>query len=127
MGAAINTWDRNLTVHAVSGLIFAYLAVQHLQFNRRWFAFIGNFFREGAKNSRLKWQFYISLLTSVFWSMAILTGFLSILTLSSAVNSEQAAFVHIHGVLTRLGCVLVIVHLFQHRKQIGSYLKRKQR
>ena len=125
MSAAVYTWDRNLTVHAISGALFAFLAVRHLQFNRRWFAFIGNFFREGAKNSRLKWQFYISLLSSIFWSLAILTGFLSLLAISSAVSTEQAAFVHIHGVLARLGCLIVLVHLVQHRKQINAYLKKK--
>ena len=125
MGAAVYSWDRNLTVHVIAGLVFAGLAVRHLQQNRRMFAFIGNFFKEGAKNSRLKWQFQLSLLASVFWCLAIFTGFFSLLTVTYSGNPNQAAFVHIHGVLTRLGCLIVIIHLVQHRKQISAYLKRK--
>jgi len=124
MIAAIYSWDRNLMFHAFSGVTFTALTAWHLYLNKKMFITIGNFFRAGAKNSKLKWQFQVSIIASSFWSIAIIAGLLGLVSVSLTGSGEQASFVHVHGALARIGCLLVIIHAVQHYKQMKAYLKK---
>ena len=120
--AAVLAWGHSLTLHALAGICFTFLSVWHLRLNRKMFVSIGKFFRAGVKNTKLKWQFQISILATSFWSIAIISGLLGLIAVFYTGDVEQAAFVHVHGVLARVGCVMVLIHIIQHHKHIAAYL-----
>lgn len=124
MIATVIAWGHSLALHVVAGASFALLSAWHLHLNKKMFVSIGKFFRAGAKDTKLKWQFQISILASSFWSIAIISGLLGLAAVFFTGDGDRAAFVHVHGVLARVGCVLVVIHVIQHFKHIAAYLKR---
>jgi hypothetical protein len=58
----------------------------------------------------------------IVWSIAIISGIPALLAYSGAIETAFD-FGRIHGVFARLGGVFILVHIFQHAKQIRSYFK----
>lgn len=122
---SIRSWDSNLTIHIFVGITFAFLLAIHIFLNRKWLVSITKAFRAGKLSKKLKWKNSINFLLLFVWIIAILSGFL---TIGFAICEKEFlfAFSRIHGVSIRLGSALIIVHVIQNHKQIGSYIKRKR-
>ena len=61
------------------------------------------------------------MLLLVIWGIAIVTAFFAIGYFSAGIEGMYA-FSSLHGVTSRVGLVLVIVHAYQHLPQIKSYV-----
>jgi hypothetical protein len=62
----------------------------------------------------------------VAWSVAILSGFLAIPYFAFDLESFYV-FGRIHGVFSRVGAGVIVVHILQHLGQIRSYFGLKKR
>lgn len=122
---SIRSWDSNLTAHITVGIVFAFLLAVHVFLNRKWLISITKTLKARKLNKKIKFQYGINLLLIFVWSIAILSGFPAI-GYSMWEKGYLFIFSRIHGVSVRVGCLLIITHVFQHRKQIGSYIKRKK-
>jgi len=117
-------WKDNLNKHIISGAAFAMAASIHFCLNRKWLPSIAKTFKAGKLSRKIKYQYYIDLLLLVVWSFTILSGFL---TIGFAVMKIEGlfGFSRFHNISSKFGYFLIIIHVFQHRKQIGSYFKIK--
>lgn len=61
----------------------------------------------------------------IIWVAAMGSGFLAVAYFTFDLE-PMAVFSRIHAVSSRLGLVLVIIHIFQHMPQIKSYLGLKK-
>lgn len=122
---SIRSWDSNLTVHIIGGITFAFLLLIHVFLNRKWLVSVSKAFKAGKLNKKVKGHYFLDLLLLVDWGLAILAGFPTI-GFAIAENEYLFLFSRIHGVSIRLGFILIIIHSYQNRKQIGSYIKRKK-
>lgn len=104
--------------HIIAGFTFTTLAILHFSLNRKWFMSISKAIQlKKLKGSTIR-QYIIDWLLITVWVFSIITGFLGLV---------NHVFVGMHGVSARLGCLLIIVHIFQHRKKIISYLSRRKK
>jgi len=110
--------------HIIGGIIFTSLVVTHICLNIKMFVSLVNASKTKKLNDKMKKQYVIDWLLVIVWSIAILSGFVAI---GFAVGEMENLFIfsRIHNIAARLGFLFIIVHLFQHRKQIRSYIKRK--
>jgi len=122
---ALISWKDNLTIHIIGGIAFALISTYHVFLNRKWLLSVSKTFKAGKPSKRMKWQYIIDLLLVVVWSITILSGLLTI-GLAVRENEDLLVFSRFHNISSKLGCFLIIVHIFQHRKQISSYFKRKK-
>lgn len=118
--------DSNFAFHAIVGIASALFFTLHTCIHWRWLKATTKSFLNGKLNKALKWKYHIDILLLVFWSIAIVTGFIAIGNFSYNVEA-LAAFSRLHGITSRIGLVLVIIHAFQHLPQIKSYLGIKQK
>jgi hypothetical protein len=113
-------WDDNPTFHAIAGVTCALLFSIHFYLNRKAFAAYSKSIKKLKTLVRLRWL--TDLLLVIIWSIAVVSGFLAILPYAGIMESE-ISFGRFHGVFARVGGILIVIHLFQHVKQIISYVK----
>ena len=115
-------WDGSggLIFHAVVGTVFALLAAVHLHLNRKWLVSVTKSMMARATNKKIKRLYAVNMALIVLWSIAIITGFLAIPAFIQ--GAEADIFGRIHGVSSRIGGVVIFVHIYQHWGQIRSYL-----
>ena len=115
-------WDAdNFAFHAVVGVGCVLFFALHVFIHRKWIAAMTKSCAVGKLNESLKWRYIIDILLLVFWSVSIVTGFIAIIPFLS--DPEGASiWGGVHGVSSRIGLALVIVHIAQHLPQIKSYM-----
>ena len=122
-------WDgtNGFIFHATVGSVFVILVILHLWLNRNWIYASFTAIREKRAGKKLKQLFVVNLCLIVTWDVVIISGFLAIPSFIYDIESFYI-FSRIHAVSSRIGAVLVLVHIFQHLGHIGSYLglKKKQ-
>jgi len=120
-------WDAAaFAFHAVVGIVFSLLVVLHLFLNRKWLVSVWGSVKAGKVNEKVKRLFIVDMCLIIVWGIAIVTGFLAIPSFVFG-NESFYVFGRLHGVSSRLGAVIVIIHIFQHLGQIRSYLGLKKR
>jgi len=123
-------WEgSNFAFHAIVGTGCALFFSLHVLIHRKWLVAVTRTFLNGKLNKILKWKYVINVLLLVVWGIAIATGFLAIGYFSFEING-MAGFSRLHAATSRIGLMLVVIHVFQHLPQIKSYFglnKRKDK
>ena len=121
-------WDGEIgfIFHAVVGSVFALLAAAHLYLNRKWVVSVTKSVIAKKANSKTKQIYIVDMILTVVWGIAIITGFLAI---PSFANDVEAFYVfsRIHAVSSRIGAVIILVHIYQHLGHIRSYIGLKKK
>ncbi|MCL2856589.1 MAG: hypothetical protein FWE19_02535 [Oscillospiraceae bacterium] len=113
--------DSNFAFHAVVGSVCTLLFVLHICIHHKWIKAVTKSFLAGNLSPSLRWKYTIDILLLIVWGVAIVTGFLAIGYFSAGIEG-MATFSRLHGVTSRIGLGLIVVHIFQHFPQIKSYL-----
>lgn len=118
------SWEDNLTVHIIVAVVCALVTTIHVFLNRKWLLSVAKNFKSGKLSKKVKWQYIIDLLLLVAWSITILSGFPAI---GFAVGKIESLFVFskIHSISSTLVCLLIVIHILQHTKQIKAYFKKR--
>ena len=116
-------WDGNdgFIFHAIVGSIFTLLVAAHLYLNRKWLVSVTKSIIAKKANIKTKQLYIVDMILMVVWGIAIITGFLAI---PSFVNDAESfhIFSSIHAISSRIGAVVILVHIFQHLGHIRSYM-----
>jgi len=113
--------DSNFIFHAIVGTACALLFTLHVFIHRKWLKAVTKSFLDGKIKKSLKGKYLVDILLLVIWGVAISTGFLAIGYFSLGIDA-MAAFSRLHGFTSRVGLVLIGIHIFQHIPQIRSYI-----
>ena len=115
-------WDADgFAFHAVVGIIFSLLVALHLYLNRKWVVSVTKSIKEGKANKKIMRLYTVDMILMAVWGIAIISGFLAIPSFVYGIEFFYV-FSRIHAVSSRLGAIVVIIHIFQHLGQIRSYL-----
>jgi len=113
--------DSNFVFHAIVGTGCALFFILHICIHWKWLKAVTKSFGSGKLNTALRGKYAIDVLLLAVWSIAITTGFLAIGYFSFGIEG-MAGLSRLHAVTSRIGLVLVSIHVFQHIPQIKSYL-----
>ena len=116
--------DSNFIFHAVVGTGCALFFALHCTIHFNWLKATTKAFFQGKLKKALRWKYLVDVLLLTTWSIAIVTGFLAVGYFSFGIESMN--FGGLHGATSRIGLVLVVVHVFQHLPQIKSYIRGKR-
>ena len=118
--------DGGFIFHAVVGSAFILLVAAHLFLNRRWIAAVTKSVIARKANKKTKRLYIVDMILIVVWGIAIITGFLAI---PSFVNDVESFYVvgRIHAISSRIGAVIILIHIYQHLGHIRSYIGLKKR
>ena len=117
-----------LIFHCIVGIIFSVFLAIHLYLNRKWIVSVTKNMLSKKANKKTKQLYIVDITLFAVWIVAIITGFPAIFSYAFGIESFYV-FSRVHAVSSRVGGVLIIVHIFQHIGQIRSYvgLKAKTR
>ncbi|MCL2852571.1 MAG: hypothetical protein FWE20_06010 [Defluviitaleaceae bacterium] len=115
-------WEGDATFHFSVGTVCALLFAIHVFIQRKWLRAVTKSCLAGKLTQALKLKYAVDVLLLAAWIISIAAGFLAIGSFLGGIES-MAVFGRIHGVYARLGLLLVVIHVVQHRDQIFSYLK----
>jgi len=111
-------WEEsNFLFHAVVGTACTLLFGVHIFLHRKWLKATTKSVLTGKLNKKLTGKYVVNILLLAIWGVAIVTGFLAV---------GWVAFARLHAVTSRVGLVLIVVHVFQHIPQIKSYMGMKK-
>jgi len=113
--------DSNFAFHAIVGTACGLFFALHVHIHRRWLAAVTKSWLAGKLNKTLKWKYIVNMLLLAVWGVSIASGFAAVGYFVGDIE-WMAVFSSIHGITARVGLGLVVVHVFQHRKQIASYI-----
>ena len=115
-------WSGDPTFHIVVGSIFATLFIIHFLINAKTFISMSKKF--GKIKAFMKLQYVVNVVLIILWSCVVIFG---IIAAYFYLNSDLPPFKigRLHGVLGRIGCGFIAIHIIQHFKQIRSYFKIK--
>jgi len=118
-------WEGNPTFHLVVGTVCALFFVTHVLLHRNWLRSMTKVYLERKINQGLIGKYRADMLLILVWSISIVTG---VFAIGPQIGLEGLSiFGRVHGVTARLGLGLILVHVFQHRKEVLSYFKRKKK
>ena len=112
-------------VHIAVSIAFVILLCVHLAVNGRgWFDAGKNFFR-GEKYKWVRGRYVVDWLLMIIWGVVLVSGIPAIFYKlgDDGYFLLTKAF---HSGFSTLGIVLIIVHVFQHKKQIKAYLSKQK-
>jgi len=116
--------DSNFIFHAIVGTACALLFGVHIFLHRKWLKATTKSVLKGKLNKKLTRKYVVNILLLAIWGVAIITGFLAVGYFSFDIEG-MAVFSRLHAVTSRVGLVLIVVHVFQHIPQIKSYMRIK--
>ena len=121
-------WSGNdgFIFHAVVGSVFTLLVALHLFLNRKWIVSVTKSIIAKKANSKTKQLYIVDMILIVVWGVAIVTGFLAIPSLVNEIESFYV-FSRIHSVSSRIGAVIILIHIYQHLGHIRSYMGLKKK
>ena len=114
-------WAGDPTFHFTVGTLCVLFFATHVCIHRKWLKGATKSILAGKLGKAVRGKYVIDVLLLVVWGIAIITGFLAIVPYASGV--ERSLMGWIHGRFARLGLLLTIFHVVQHRSQIASYFK----
>ena len=110
------------TFHIVVGSIFAVLFITHFILNAK--TFISMSKKLGTLKKSMTLQYGVDIVLILIWSIVVITGI--IIALNMNTDSSIRGISRLHGMLGRVGCGFIFIHIIQHIKQIKSYFKVKK-
>jgi len=79
----------------------------------------------GKLKLMMKLQYAVDVLLIVIWSVVLVAGVIAAINYLNA-GSSVGGIGRLHGILGRVGCGFIGIHIIQHIKQILSYFKVKK-
>jgi len=119
-------WDGDPTNHIIVGVICGLLFSFHFGLNKKMHIALCKASRSKKLNGSAKRKHLIDMLLLVVWFVVFISGFLAIGYYVGAMESMRT-FSRIHGVSSRLGGVLILAHIVQHKNQLLSYFKTRMK
>ena len=113
--------ESDFAFHAFVGTACALFFTLHILIHRKWIKAVTKSFLAGKINNNLRGKYAVDMLLLVMWGIAIVTGFLAIGYFSNGIE-WMYIFSRLHGVTSRIGLALVVIHVIQHIPQIKSYI-----
>ena len=113
--------DSGFIFHAIVGTACALFFILHVYIHWKWIKAVTKSVFDGKLNQTLKWKYVINMFLLVIWGIAIATGFLATGYFLAGIE-VMYAFSRLHGVTSRVGLGLVVIHAYQHLPQIKSYM-----
>jgi len=107
--------------HITVGSLCTFFFVLHIFIHRKWIKATTQSCFTGKLSKTLRGKYIIDMLLLAVWSISIITGFIAL----APFFSEAAGgfgWGRLHGITSRIGLVLIVVHIIQHIPQIKSYL-----
>jgi len=113
-------WDSDPTFHIVAGSVFATLFIIHFLLNAKTFVSMSKKF--GKLKAQMKLQYIVDTILILIWIVVMVAG---IIAAVSYINTDSTlhGIGRLHGMLGRIGCGFILIHIIQHIKQICSYFK----
>jgi len=112
-------WSGNPTFHIAVGSSFCLLFILHLILNFKPFLKMTENFRK--LKALIKLQYVVDVILIMIWIIVVAVGIYSAFSYFNT-GSFSHGFGRLHGVLGRIGCGFIGIHLIQHIKQILSYI-----
>jgi len=116
-------WSGDPTFHIVVGSIFSILFITHFLLNTKTFIAMSKKLRK--LKLLLKLQYAIDIILIMVWLVVIVAGIIAAVGYIN-VDSATRGIGRLHGMLGRIGCGFILIHIIQHTKQIRSYFKTKK-
>ena len=111
-------WSGDPTFHIIVGSAFIALFIVHLIINFKPFLkMAGNF---GKFKIWKKLQYIVDVLLIMIWSIVFIAGVIAAINYLNSDFQLQGSG-RLHGILGRIGCGFIGIHIIQHIKQILSY------
>lgn len=117
-------WDGDPAFHFAVGVACALFFAIHVCIHRKWLKAVTKNCFAGKLNKAAKGKYVVDVFLLAVWSIVIITGFLAIGSYVGGI-SRMHVFSRIHGISARLGLLLIVFHVIQHRSQIVSYFRGK--
>jgi len=118
-------WNGDPTFHFIVGTACALFFAVHVFIHRKWIkATTKSYFANKIKPA-IVGKYRINMLLLIVWGACIATGFLAVGYFVGGIG-WMIVFSRLHGMTARIGLVLTVIHIFQHRAQIISYLNMKK-
>jgi len=115
-------WSGDPTFHIIVGGIFIFLFIIHFILNAKMFIKMSEKFIQ--YKIKLKLQYIVDSILILIWVIVTILGVLAAINYLGN-NPAIINFGRLHGVLGRVGCGFIGIHIIQHIKQIHSYFKVK--
>ena len=113
-------WDGDPTFHIVVGSVFATLFIIHFLLNAKTFISISKKF--GKFKTQMKLQYIVDAILIIIWLAVMVAGIIAAVSYIDT-DSTLHGIGRLHGILGRIGCGFILIHIIQHIKQICSYFK----
>jgi len=113
-----------IPLHMVIGIVATILSFTHVWIHRRRFLPIFRLSTVKKLNAKARWQYGMSLILTITWSICIITGVLigfPAILYNLAGTTDLFMFLAAHILTAFFSIILVIVHIIQHRRRIVSY------
>jgi len=107
------------TFHYFVGGIFCALFIFHFVLNFKTFFSISK--KLGKLKTLMRLQYLVDIILILIWSITIITGIIAAVNINA--DSSIQGLSRLHGMLGRIGCGFILIHIIQHFKQIRSYFK----
>jgi len=118
--------DSHFIFHAIVGTGCTLFFTLHVCIHWKWLKVVTKSFLSGKLHKSIRWKYAINVLLLAIWGIAIATGFLAIGYFSFEIEG-MAIFSRLHAVTSRVGLILIVIHVFQHIPQIKSYFGAKNK
>jgi hypothetical protein len=118
--------DSNFAFHAAVGGACVLFFATHIIIHRKWIKAVTKSCFTGKANKTLLAKYTVDMLLLIVWGVSIITGFIAIAPFFDKAD-WGFAWGRFHGITTRVGLGLVVIHVIQHIPQITSYFGIKKR
>jgi len=116
-------WSGDPTFHIIVGSSFCLLLIVHFLLNIKMFISMTKKLRK--LKLLMKLQYAVDVVLLIIWSIVTVVGVIAAINYLDA-GSSIGGIGRLHGILGRVGCGFIGIHIIQHIKQIFSYFKVKK-
>jgi len=116
-------WSGDPTFHIIVGGSFCLFFTVHFLLNIKMFMSMTKKF--GMLKFIMKLQYSVDVVLLIIWSIVTVAGVIAAINYIDA-GSSVGGIGRLHGVLGRVGCGFIGIHIIQHIKQLLSYFKVKK-
>ena len=116
-------WSSDPTFHIVVGSAFTILFIAHILLNVK--TFVSMTKKLPKLKIKMKLQYTVDVVLLVIWSIVVVAGIIAAVNYFN-IDTSPSGIGRLHGVLGRVGCGFIVIHIIQHIKQILSYFEVKK-
>ena len=116
-------WSSDPTFHIIVGSVFSLLFITHFLLNIKTFVFMTK--KLPKLNIKMKLQYSVDVILLIIWIIMVIAGIIAAVNYLN-IDISARGVGRLHGVIGRVGCGFIVVHIIQHTKQILSYFKLKK-